>query len=165
MKRIIVCFLLFTLPGISYSADESKRESVEKLLVLINADSMIDTVYSQMDQVMQRMGQQLGVKPSEQEIFDKFISKMVSMMKSEMNWAKMKEPMIKIYLKHYSEKEIQDMIAFYKSDSGQSMIRKLPAVMRDSMLLSQKMVKGFIPKLKKMSKELEEELAAARTDH
>ncbi len=128
----------------------------------MNAESMIDNIYSQMDQVMQGMWQQLGVKPSEQEMFDKFMSKMVSIMKSEMNWAKMKEPMIKIYLKHYSEKEIKDMISFYKSDSGQSMIQKMPAVMGDSMLLSQEMMKDFIPKLQKMSKELEEELAAAR---
>ena len=83
MKRIIVCLLLFTLPSLSYSADESKRESVEKLLILMNAESMIDNIYSQMDQVMQGLGQQLGVKPSEQEIFDKFMSNMVSMMKSE----------------------------------------------------------------------------------
>ena len=62
-----------------------------------------------------------------------------------MNWAKMKKPMIKIYLKHYSEKEIKDMVAFYKSDSGQSMIQKMPAVMGDSMLLSQEMMccKGY----------------------
>lgn len=162
MKGIVVCFLLFALPGISYSEDKSKRESVEKLLILMNVESIIDTMYSQMEQLMVGMGQQLGVKPSEQEIFDKFMSKTVSIMKKEMSWAKMKEPMMQIYLKHYSEKEIQDMVVFYNSESGKSMIQKMPEVMKDSMLLSQKMVKDFIPKMQEMSEELKEELAAAR---
>jgi uncharacterized protein len=164
MKKIIVCLLLFILPSISYSADEnkSKRESVENLLAIIKAESMIDTIYSQMDQMMQSASQQFGIKPSEQEIFNKFMFKTISLMKSEITWEKMKEPMITIYLNHYSEKEIQDMVAFYESDSGQSMIRKMPAVMQDSMKLSQEILKDFLPKLEKLSSELEEELAVSR---
>jgi hypothetical protein len=142
--------------------DESKRESVEELFVLINAESLIDTIYSQMDQMFQGMGQQLGVKPSEQELFDKFMSKVASLVKAEMTWDKMKEPMIKIYLKHYSEKEIQDQIAFYKSDSGQSIIRKQPAVATDSMVLRQEAIKNLMPKLRKIAEELEAELTALR---
>ena len=48
MKKIIDCLLLFALPGISFSDGESKRESVEELLVLTDAESVIDNVYSQM---------------------------------------------------------------------------------------------------------------------
>ena len=143
---------------------ESKRESVEELLNLVDAKSVINTVYSQMDQVFKGMGQQLGVKPSEQEVFDKFMSKVASMMKEEMNWDKMKDQMINIYLKHYSEKEIQDQITFYKSDSGQSMIKKQPAVLKDTMMFSQNLVKNFIPKLQKISQELEAELKASRNN-
>ena len=144
------------------SGKESKRESVEELLKLTNSKSMIDTVYSQMGQLFKGMGKQLGVKPSEQEVFDRFMSKVASMMKEEMSWDKMKESMINIYLKHYTEKEIQDQIAFYKSESGQSMIKKQPAVLKDSMMLSQGLIKNFIPKLQKISQELEEELKASR---
>ena len=146
------------------SGKESKRESVEELLTLIDAKSMVDTIYSQMDQVFKGMGQQLGVKPSEQEVFDKFMSKVAATMKEEMSWDKMKDSMINIYLKHYSEKEIQDQIAFYKSESGQSMIKKQPAVLKDTMMFSQNLVKNFIPKLQKISQELEAELKASRNN-
>jgi hypothetical protein len=109
--------LVLSLPGCvttknpkaeAVSADKSKRESVEELLALINAESLIDTIYSKVGQNFQGLGQHLGVKPSEKELFDKFMAEVVSLMKAEMNWDKIKEPMIKIYLKHYSEKEIQD---------------------------------------------------------
>jgi len=163
MKKIIISLLIFVLPSISYSADESKRESVEELLALTNSESLINTIHSQIDQYFQSIGQQLGVKPSEQELYDKFMTKVASLMKSEMTWDKMKEPMIKIYLKHYSEKEIQDQIAFYKSDSGQSIIRKQPAVATDLIVLSQEAIKNLMPKLKKISEEFEAELIASRS--
>ena len=125
MKRLIAIFLLLIIPSISFAEDLSKRENVEELLVLMNVDSIIDNIYSQIYQMMQDMAQQLGVKPSERELFDKYAAKLVSIMKNEMNWEKMKGPMIDLYLKHYTDKEIQDMSVFYKSESGQSMIKKM----------------------------------------
>jgi uncharacterized protein len=65
--------------------------------------------------------------------------------------------MIDIYLKHYSETEIQDMLAFYRTKTGQSMIIKMPAVMGESIILSQKMMKDFIPKIKAMAQDLQKE--------
>jgi len=164
MRQLIICILLVLIPVVSYSADESKRESVEKLFVLMDTESMVDETYSQMDQIMKNMGRQMGIKPSEQEMFDLFVSKYMKIMKSEFNWEKMKEPMTQIYLKHFSEKEIQDMIVFYNSDTGQSMIRKMPEVLRDSMLLTQDMLKDFIPKMEQMAKEIKEELATERKE-
>ena len=72
MKKTIIIFLISVLSVISYAADESKKESVEELLVLMKADSMIDTIYSQMDQTMQGMARKLGVQPSEKKIFDTY---------------------------------------------------------------------------------------------
>lgn len=146
------------------STGKSKKESVEELLILTKAESVIDAVYSQMDQVFKNMGKQLGVKPQDQELFDKFMSKVASLMKEEMSWDKMKESMVEVYLKHYTEREIQDMIAFYKSKSGRSIISKQADVVNDTMMLRQKMIQDFLPKLMKLSKEMEAELAKKRNN-
>jgi hypothetical protein len=90
------------------------------------------------------------------------MSKAAAAMKGEMTWEKMKEPMIDVYLKHYTEIEINDMLAFYNTESGKSIIKKMPAVMEDSMLISQKMFKEFMPRLKGLSDELQKDLKQAR---
>ena len=164
MKRIIAIFILLLIPSISFAEDPSKKENVEELLVLMNADSIIDNIYSQMNQMIQGMDKQLGVKPSERELFEKYTEKMFSIIKSEMNWEKMKGPMIDLYLKHYSDKEIQDMLAFYKSESGQSMIKKMPAIIKDSMALSQNMMSDFFPKMQALSEELKHEIELSRNE-
>ena len=147
----------------SAMAEQSKRESVEALLTLTNADAIVDSIYAQMDQMFAGMSTQLGIKPSEQSAFDRYMKKVVVAMREDMSWEKMKDPMIDIYLKHYTEQEIQDMLAFYQTATGQSMITKMPAVMSDSMAISQAMVKDFLPKITAMAQEFRKELEEART--
>lgn len=162
MKKIMVVVFMMVLPVVCVADNEAKRESIEQLLVVMNVDAMIDSMYTQMDRMFQGMAKELGVKESEREIFDKFMSKTAAAMKEEMTWVKMKEPMIDVYIKNYSEEEINDMLAFYESESGRSIIKKMPAVMADSMLISQNMLKDFMPRLKELSAELENDLKQAR---
>ncbi|WP_444913558.1 DUF2059 domain-containing protein [Microbulbifer sp. TRSA007] len=150
MKKLLLGVVLSIFSS-GVLAENSKRESVEELLEASNAEAMVDTIYAQMDQMFVGMSGQLGVKPSERELFDQHMKKVVALMKDEMNWEKIKEPMIDVYLKHYSEEEVQDMLAFFRTETGQSMLVKMPAVMNDSMAISQQMVQSFMPKLRELS--------------
>ncbi|AKH68207.1 hypothetical protein IMCC21906_00514 [Spongiibacter sp. IMCC21906] len=161
MKKIMLLVLGFLISTASV-AQESKRESVEELLRATQADSMIDSMYDQMDQMLANMGDQFGIKPSEQQLFDSYMKNIFDSMKEHMSWEKMKGPMIDIYLKHYTEKEIQDMLRFYKSESGRSMVNKMPAVIGDSIKLSQEMMQSFLPEIRSISEELKKELQEKR---
>ncbi|MEJ2395650.1 MAG: DUF2059 domain-containing protein [Candidatus Thiodiazotropha sp.] len=162
MKKLLAVVLMVLLSFGVYAQD-SKRESIEELLRVTNMDSMIDSIYEQMGKMSEGMGKQLGVKPDEQPIFDAYMNKVFSAMKEDMNWEKMKGPLIDIYLKHYTEKEIQDMLTFYKSETGRSMVSKMPTVMADYMQVSQEMMKSFLPKMQSMAKELRSELKNHRS--
>jgi hypothetical protein len=145
MKKLflLIPILIFS----SQTCSDNKKDNVEQLFQLMKTDSIVEQIYTQTNQVLENMGQQMGVKESEQEGFQKHLQEMMTLIKQEVNWEKMKEPMIAIYLEHYSEKEIKDMIAFYKTETGQSMIKKMPMVMQDSMQLSQKIMQDLSPKL------------------
>jgi len=119
-------------------------------------------MYSQMDIMLQNMSKELGVKPSEKVIFDEYYSKMINVMREEMSWAKMKEPMINIYLNNFNEKEISDVIAFYKSDTGQAFITKTPKLTQESMQIGQNLTTAAIPRIREISKQLKQQLALAR---
>jgi len=161
MKKLIIgtfCLLIH----LSVSAESSKRQSIEELLEITNVDSMVASMYDQMDHMLIGMGKQMGVKPSEQDVFDNYMRKIAAAMKEEMSWEKMKDPMIDIYLKHYTETEVQDMLNFYRSETGRSLIEKMPMVMGESMLLSQEMMNGFMPTIQRLSEELKKDLEAHR---
>jgi hypothetical protein len=112
--------------------------------------------------MFQGFGKDLGISESEQPIFEKHMSKVMVAMREEMSWERMKEPMIDVYLKHYTEKEMNDLMTFYSSESGQSIINKMPMVMQDSMAISQSMLKGFMPRMQQIMMELRQELEEYR---
>ncbi|MCH7561833.1 MAG: DUF2059 domain-containing protein [Thaumarchaeota archaeon] len=55
-------------------------------------------------------------------------------------------------------------ISVYESESGQSMLKKMPAVMKDSMQIGQQMVMSIIPKMNAMREEFKNELKLARNE-
>tara|TARA_B110000967_G_scaffold205487_1_gene250128 strand:+ start:1589 stop:2092 length:504 start_codon:yes stop_codon:yes gene_type:complete len=161
MKYILIGMLfIFSVSAIAET--DSKREQVEDLLELMDTSSIINSMYSQMEIMLQNMSKELGVKPSEKVIFDEYYSKMVNVMREEMSWAKMKEPMINIYMNNFNEKEISDVIAFYKSDTGQAFIAKTPKLTQESMQIGQNLTTTAIPRIREISKQLKQQLALAR---
>lgn len=154
---VIGMFLSFSI-----YAQDSKRESAEELLRVSNMDSMIDGMYGQMNQMFVGLEEQLDIKPDEQPIFDAHMNKLITLLQEDMSWEKIKEPLIDIYLKHYTEKEIQDMLAFYQTETGRSMVSKMPLVMNDSMLFSQEMMKSLLPKIQSLAQELKVEIQKHR---
>jgi len=161
MKNILLIILLaFTLPTM---AVEPKHEKINELMNLMDADAMFDSLYSQIEGMLKNLSSEFGVQPDEQEIFDSHYLKMIDLMKTEMSWEKVKDPTIEIYRKTFTEAEIDGMLEFYKSEVGQSTLKKLPLVMQESMQMSQTIVKLMMPKIQALSVELKTELDAKRT--
>lgn len=146
----------------AFSSEESKRQQLNELMGLMNMSSMVDSMYSQIESQMKSMSTQMGVTPSEQVIFDKYYSKMTQLMKNEISWKKMEPAIMEIYSRNFTEKEIADMLAFYRTETGKSVIKKLPAVMQESMQMSSGMVQTIIPEIQKLSQELAAELETSR---
>lgn len=162
MKALVALMLCVFLSANALAAEQSRRESVEELLNLMDMDAMLDGMYGQLNQMAAGMGRQMGVQPSEQALFDEFMAEFVGLMREEITWAKMKEPMIDIYLRHYSEEEIQGMLAFYGSDVGQSVIAKMPVVMGESMQISQAMMTDFMPKVQQLAQDFKKRVDQSR---
>ena len=163
MKTIrLIGFLLFCVSISAMAGEKSSRESVEKLMELTEVSKMIDAMYAQVDQMFEGMAEQLGVTEAERPAFDKYMKKLAVLMREEMSWAKIKEPTIDIYLRNFSESEIQSLIEFYGSDIGRRMTEKMPIVMQESMGISQAMFKDAMPKIQALAAELQSEIAACR---
>ena len=162
MNTRLIALLLITASFGAFADDAGKRANVDKLLELTDADAMIETVYSQIEQMTGTLSSQLEIKPSEQQYFDKYMAAVTRLMQEEMGWDAMKDDFIEIYMTHFTEKEIADLVVFYESDTGRSLTRKMPQIMQDSMLLSQNMLQSILPKFQVLAQELQNDLRAAR---
>ena len=160
---VLGMILVLAAPMSVLQAEEAPtRAQVEALLVEMKADAMIDAAYKQMDTMLAGMATQLKIVPSEQIVFDRFMAKMIATMKAEMSWEKMQPAMIDVYVKNFTARELADILAFYRTETGRSMLAKMPVVMQDSMALAQAMLKNFMPKIQVMAQELQTELQTLR---
>ena len=151
------------LVNFSVSADDSsRRQDVEQLLVDMKADSLMDAAYTQAEQMMLQMRDQFQIQDSESEMFTSFVNQNTQIMREEMGWDKLKQPMVDIYVKHYTDKEITDMLAFYQSESGRSMVDKMPLVMQESIMLTQALAQPMMIRMQTLTVEFHKELEEHR---
>ena len=163
MNKIVITLLILFAPITAYAEKAVDKATVEELLEVTNVTSIVDTMYSEIDQMLEGLASQLGITEEEQPIFDKYVAKIKNSVKDQISWERMKDPMIELYMKHYTDKEIHDILAFYKTDTGKSLIRKMPLIMQDSIQLSQGMFKATLPRIQELAEELQVELSQARS--
>jgi hypothetical protein len=161
MRRLLI-LAAFVLAGAA-QAEPPSRESVERLLDISRTESMIDSMYGNIEQAMrQGMQQSVQGKPlsaEQQRFLDAVPGKFVAIIREELAWAKMKALYVQVYLDSFEQEEIDGLIAFYASPAGQAFIRKMPAVMQRTMSLMQSMMQSITPKMKAA---IDDALAEAR---
>jgi hypothetical protein len=160
-KVILLSLLIFST---NLAAQTAIQQKIDELVEVMNMDAMVDSMYAQVEGMMQNMSVQMGVKPDEKAIFDKYYADMTKVLKTKMSWQKMQPMMINLYDKQFTEQEISDMLAFYKTESGQAILKKMPQVMQESMQMSQALVQDAMPEIQAIAGELGEALKQSRSE-
>ena len=153
---LIVLTLVFSF-GVS-AKEMSSHDSVEKLLLLMKQDQLLNQTFDQIKPMVLQQFQQTNISTEQSQIMDKYMDKILDVMKEEMSWDKIKEDYIQIYMSVYTEAEIQELITFYQSPIGQKMIDNMPMLMQKSMVISQKCLKNILPKIQALSLEMATEI-------
>lgn len=159
MKKIL--FLVFSLCFFSSlcSAQTASDKSLKELFTLTDMDKMLDSAYSQMDGVFAQMVGQMNVSEEQKPVLDKFFKKYTALVREELSWKKLEQPVMVTYRQVFTEPEVRELIEFYQSPLGRKMLDKMPELMQASMVSMQESMQGLMPKLQELQKELHEELS------
>lgn len=102
-----------------------KRELAQELMSEIQFDNMMETINRSVEQSMTATIKAGASKPEKARI-----DSMLSASREEMMvlTPKLKDFMVDIYATELTDKELEDTVAFYKTESGRSILAKLPAL-------------------------------------
>lgn len=155
MKRLLA--LLSLLTALSAHAVPASRESVENLLVATKAESMMGSIYAGMEQIMRQgmaqAAQGKSLNAEQQRVLDAMPPKFIAIMREEMSWQKMKPQYVQLYVETFDQEEVDGLLAFYASPTGQALLNKMPLVLQKSMALSQSLMQSALPKMEAAIKE------------
>jgi hypothetical protein len=138
--------------------------SIKQLLEVSQSRKLVDSVIAQMNSLMLQAiaqatkGQQIS--PKVQRDIDQRRDEIVSLMKELLDWKKLEPIYVRIYQKSFTQAEIDGMIAFYKTPSGQAVISKMPSVMQSSIDEMQQMMGPVMEKIQRTQQDVAAELRA-----
>jgi len=161
MKRLLGGGLaILTLFAGAVRADEAERRQLaEELLTLMNVQASVEQSLGMAKQMIPQQIRQMAQRAGETaEQTREHMGKVLDLVAEELKWEKMKEDYIALYAETFTEQEMRDLIAFFKTPSGQAFVTKQPEVLRRSMAMSQKMLMRLMPKIQALEGELRKNL-------
>ncbi len=155
-KQIIsVALCLYSMTCVSAPASE---ESIRAMFKLMKAEALVDSIYTSIEpSVKQSIEQAIKGKTISEEqrrILDRAPQVLSQLLRSEFSWEKLEPTQVAIYREIFEQSEIDDLIKFYSSPTGQSFIAKTPLATARAMSAVQSSVQTLIPKIKLAMDEL-----------
>jgi hypothetical protein len=165
MKKISAIICLFLILSNPVFAAPPSDASLNQLITLTDMKQMMGGVFDQVDGLMNDVIQQSlkdqKVTKAQQLAIDNMKTKMVSLLKKEYGWELLEPKFMQIYRDSFTQEEVDGMIVFYQSPSGQAVIKKMPVVMQQAITMSQSMIQALAPKMQKIQQEFTAEMKAA----
>ncbi len=152
---VVVTLLAQTCATGQQQASAVKVEEFFKLTQIEKAlgDSMEQTMEMIKSSVVQET---LGLKsatPEQAKQLEDFQAKVARLLTNAFSWEKVKPDFIKLYAETYTDKEMDDILSFYRSASGQAMVIKGIALMPKTAAISQKRLTAIQPELQRLMRE------------
>jgi hypothetical protein len=168
LRSIVIALALLFSVVIARADDASKAAKIEGFFKLAKLDQLsAQTMKQAMDQVNSGMMQQItGVKltPDQQQKSDELSQKVMKIISDAMSWDKLEPAYAKLYMDAYTEAQIDDIVAFYKSPTGQVMVEKTPTLVTQANAVVKERMSSAIPEIQKIMKDYLTQVTSAATN-
>ena len=148
----------------AHASDVTKHQKIEELFQLLQINRSIDQISAQQvvqaKQIMKTMIPAGSMTPDQQKDMDDFLAKILTITHEAVNWPKLEPQFVDLYAATYSEEEIDGILAFYRSPTGQVMIAKQPDLLAKSQTISQTQLLAIQPKLMQAVQQFAQEMVS-----
>lgn len=165
MKRLLFIFLIALLASPVYAAPVQDA-SIVKLLMLTDAKTTHESIVADSDKMVDSTLKPILMREKltfEQKAFvDSFLIKYKEIVRDELSWEKMLPLYVQVYRETFSEKELNELIAFYESPTGKMFVRKTPEILEKTSTVMQQKIVSILGRMDTM---LEETIKETQTKH
>lgn len=177
VKLTLTVFLLCAAMCVAATAqtnpDAEKQAAIKEYLAVMNENVKVGDIMNATDAQMTQMARELFASMSEKnktlspdehrEIEEMLFNPQTGYLKrfhdkvfSRLDMEKLVEDLTyKIYDKHFTTAEIKEMTAFYRTPTGQKLLKSMPEIMQESLA---GMFEQLVPKMKEINDDLTKEL-------
>ena len=168
MKRcafpVVACLLFASISFAQQSAADApaSKEDIEKYLDTMHSrdimKSMMELVAKEMHRIVHEQVQKQPNLPAD---FEARLDKRTDGMFKDFPVDEMLDAMVPVYQKHLTKGDVDALIAFYSTPTGQKVLKEMPAVTAEAMQVSSGIVQKMMAKAQE---QVQSEIAQAQKD-
>jgi hypothetical protein len=169
MKRMLMVTCLALVFGWNAAAQESaadapaSKEDVERYMQVMHSQDMVGKMVDAMAKPMHQMIHQQYVKDKDKlpVDFEVRMNKMMDELMKNFPWDEMIQSMVPVYQKHFTKGDIDALVTFYSTPTGQKLLQEMPAVTAEAM---QSMMPLLQKHVEAMNERMQQEIAAMKKE-
>jgi uncharacterized protein len=135
------------------------KEEIQKYLQVMHSRDMMTKMVDAMSKPMHEMMHEQYLKGKDRlpADFEARMNKMMDDMMKSFPWDEMLEAMVPVYQKHLTKGDVDALVAFYSTPTGQKLIKEMPEITAEAM---QQMMPLMRKSIDAMTQRMQEEVAA-----
>lgn len=151
MTRFLLAICLFVCTIAPAQAAPPTDAQIDRLLDTMDMRRTMDEMFVQIESMGNTMGEQMlgeDATPEQRAALQKTMARQRDSMRKIMSWDTLAPIYRKVYARLFTSEELEAMIAFYGSDTGRSIMRKMPQAMQLSMEEMQPIMQTMIAEMR-----------------
>ncbi len=161
---LVIAFTLAGIPRIAHADEASKRAAIRELFALNGLEARMEqslaATAEQYHRTAMSMVGGIGFTPAQERIASAYYDKVNQLLEEALSWKKIEPEYEEVYMKVYTEEEIDGVVAFYKSPIGHAYGAKSLEASAEIAAISNRRMQEVTPQLKKLSEVLINQLSA-----
>jgi hypothetical protein len=155
-KQILIMafILIFSFTVVAYADEASKLKLVDEMFAILKLDSQLNIMFTQLKEMQRRLllDKLKGDKELQFES-EKMMTEVFDLVEKEFAQGPYLNNCKKLYAEVFTEKELEGIIQFYKSEAGQAVIKKMPEMLQKVLSMAEQLAKDLQPKIEKIIQE------------
>ncbi len=148
-----LALLALSVVPAAHADDASKRTKIAELLTVLKVNQVPEQIISGANQQAEALGhREFGATETadQQKQVADLRQKVNTLISSAVDWKVMEPDFVAAYASVYTEPEIDGILAFYKSPSGQALLKNGPALVQKSSQIVQTRMTTIQPQLREI---------------
>lgn len=150
-KFIVLIVVVMLLPAFACADNGERVKSAEVLVDLLRIEQNIADSIAQYKGMMTGIIAATDTTSADSEAAKKQQKKFDDLISSELNWNKIKPDFVKLYSDTFTIDELNEMVKFYKSKPGKTLVEKTPELTKKTMEMFLVYTSKLFPQLVELS--------------
>ncbi len=152
--RFVPILLLFAAAPIASADEASKAQKVEEFFQVAQLEQMFSQsmtlAMNQVNSSVMREAKAANLSPEQSALIEELQNKVEAVVRMALGWDQLRPQYIKLYSEAFTEEQLDDLLAFYKSPTGQAMVTNSPALMKKGAEITQQRMAVAQPELRRL---------------